>query len=257
MASPNQRLAILEKGEQLGILKPEHVQELAHLRAVQSLTGQGGSSRGGGGGTTADDKKALNTAQDQANAASATERLYDNVEPAIKRFDGGPMKGTIYDMVMPSSGGGFWDGVGSFLGSPVRALLPSQDKSDYKAIDTARQNRIALRQMEQKGVQTEGDAKRYGKSDIDATNYTANNLNIIRQNRVEAELTKMRAYMQSKWVAQYGSTSHASPNGTTYSQAVDNATKDYMQGTAQRVLHPAPPSTRRAPNNGWSVTEVK
>lgn len=215
-----------------------------------------GSAGGGAAKTTATDQKALNEAQDQAAAADSTLRLYNNVKPSIDRFDGGPAKGTLYDAVMPNQGGGFWDSVGAFVGAPVRALLPQQAKDDYQRIDAARSERIALRQKEQKGPQTDRDAAMYGKSDISATNSRAVNNQIIRQQTVESNLVRMRAYMQGKWVAKYGSTSHAAPNGMTYQQVVNNATKDYMQGTAQSILHPAPPSTRRA-SQGWSVTEVK
>lgn len=248
MARKSERQLLLERGEALGKLKPEHVAELAALRAQQ------GASPITGAKTEANDRKSLMEANERAAAADSSLRLYDRVTPSIDRFDGGPLKGTIYDMVMPNQGGGFWDGVGSFVGAPIRAVLPSQSKDDYQRIDAARNERIALRQKEQKGPQTDKDAAMYGKSDISATNSRAVNHSIINAQRQESELTKMRAYLESKWVARYGSTSKASPNGTTFTQAVQNATNDYM-GQAKR-RRAAPPSTRRASNDGWSVEEV-
>lgn len=246
MATNNERLKLLESGEARGILRPEHKAELARLRAA----GGGGAAKAK---TSAQDQKALTEGSDRAAAAGQSLRLYDNVTPALERFDPGPVKGSIYGMVMPNDGGGFWDGLGAVVGTPIRALLPQQDKDDYQRIDAARAERVALRQKEQKGPQTDKDATLYGKADIGANKSLSTNRKIVRDNKTESHLTQVRALLQSKWVGRYGSLSQASPNGTTFEQALRFAEKDFLQSKARRS---APPSTRRAAA-GWSVQEVK
>lgn len=243
MAAKSARQLLLESGEARGILRPEHVRELAALR---SSSGKGGSN------PTAPDRKALIDAADHTNAASKTIRLYNSVAPAIDRFNPGPLKGTLYDTVMPNEGGGFFDSLGAFVGAPVRALLPSQDKDDYQAINSAKAERIGLRSMEQKGVMAKNDEMQFKAADISASKSRNVNHAIMDRQRNEAHLTQLRTLMQSQWVAKYGSTSKSSPNGTTFQQAIADAESNFARRQAQR--RSAPPSTRQG---GWSITEVK
>ena len=241
MARQNERMQLLIRGEQQGVLRPEHVKELAALRATSTA-----------GTTTAPDKKALTDASDRSSAAGKTLRLYDSVAPAIERFNPGPLKGSVYDALMPNDGEGFWGGVGSTLGAPLRALLPQQDKDDYQRINAAQSERVALRQMEQKGPQTDKDAAMYRQADLSPTRTKAVNRDIIARGRTESHLVKQKAALLNKWVAQYGSPSAPNHNGFTFQQASDWLEQNY----AKQQRPAAPPSTRRA-NDGWSVQEVK
>jgi hypothetical protein len=246
MARKSQRQTLLESGEARGILKPEHAAELAALRA------KSGASASSGGEAKAQDRTGLLDAATRSTAASKSLRLYDSVQPAIDRFNGGPFKGTMYDMVMPNEGGGFLDNLGAVVGAPVRAILPGQDKDDYQRINSAKAERIGLRSMEQKGVMAKNDEIQFKAADISASKPRSVNSDIIARQRTESQLTKMRSLLESKWVARYGSTSKASPNGTSFLQASEDAERDFMRSQKRR----APPSTRRA-QGGWSAEEVK
>lgn len=243
----SERQKLLESGEARGILKPEHVAELAALRK------KSGIAPGAKVAPKAQDITGLTDAGVRAQAAGDSIRLYNNIQPAIDRFNPGPMKGTLYDMVMPNDGGGIMDSIGSFVGAPVRALLPNQDKDDFQKIDAARAERISLRQKEQKGTQTDRDAVLYGRADIGPNKSRAVNHSLIDQNKTKSQLVKIQAALQSQWVGRYGSITQLSPNGMSFDQAVNMAQKDYLKNRPS--ARTAPPSTRR--DDGWSVQEVK
>lgn len=220
------------------------------FRGGQWVNASGGS-RTSGFKAEANDRKGVMEASERADAAGKSLRLYDSVTPAIERFDPGPLKGAMYDMVMPNSGGGFLDSLGSVVGAPVRALLPSQSKDDYQRIDSARAERIGLRSLEQKGVMAKNDEIQFKAADIGPGKSTKVNRDIIARQRTESLLTRQRSYLHSKWVARYGSTSRASPNGTTFEQAVQEAESNFRNRTA-------PPSTRKKPAPaGWTITRIK
>lgn len=243
------RQARLEQGEALGKLRPEHQAELNAMRA------QSGGASGGKVKIEANDRKAVQEASLRAEAAGKSLRLYDSVAPAIERFNPGPLKGSMYDMVMPNEGGGFFDSVGAIVGAPVRALLPAQDKDDYQRINSARAERIGLRSMEQKGVMAKNDEMQFKAADISASKGKRVNADIVARQRMESNLTRIRSTLEQKWVSRFGSTSRAAPNGKTFAEIVDFAERDFMKARGPNRPK-APPSTRRA-QGGWSAEEVK
>lgn len=240
MARKTERQTLLERGEAQGKLRPEHKAELAAMRATI-----------GAPEAKASDKKALQEASERSDAARRSLRLYDSVQPAIDRFDGGPTKGTFFDAIMPNEGGGIADSIGAFAGAPIRALVPQQQIDDYQAINSARAERIGLRSMEQKGVMAKNDEIQFKAADISPSKTREANRGVLARSRTESILTKQRSYLESKWVSKYGSTANASPNGTTFEQALQEAQDNFSRSRQ------APPSTRKAADSGWSVTEVK
>lgn len=242
MSSPlNERIQRLQIGEAKGVLKPEHQAELDSYRRQGMIK----TPTGGGYGRADRDLKALQEASARSDAASKSLRLYDSITPALERFNPGPLKGTIYDMVMPNEGGGFLDGAGALLGGLVRPLLPDQDEDDYQRINAARAERIGLRSQEQKGVQAKNDEIQFRLADISPSKSFAVNRDIIDRQRTDSLLAKQRALLESRWINKYGSTATPNPQGTSFQEALEASLGRYEQGMRKSRLPSAPPSTRK------------
>lgn len=174
--------------------------------------------------TSTQDKELDRQRQGAAGAAEAKIRAAESVA-ALERLDSGPFRGAVLDMAIPTTGGGFWDGLGAaVVGAPMRMTGAINDKTiaDYQ---TANRNAtLDTRQSEtgEKGVQTEGDAARTLLSTL--TPHTADPQEIGKSINEKADRQIARTDFYTRWAQTYGSTAGVDE----YGRSVEKAFSDHM-----------------------------
>lgn len=140
-------------------------------------------------------------------AVDNTRRLYNQVEEVVKRFGTGPYRGGVVGFLTPEPDDGIVERViGSPLGwlAKTTGLLPEKDIADYQDLKAMQSERVAERQLEQKGVQTESDAARYKLADISPSNTIETNARIIARGRKAMDRASEKVTFYTKWANRFG-----------------------------------------------------
>ncbi len=225
-----------------------------------------GGRSGVGKGVQTLEAKQIADARQAAMSATETKAIYKNVDGALRRFRTSPGKASSFNAMTPDAPG-FLGGIKNIGSSILRGTLGytynDSDFDDYAYLKSQQSERVAERQMAQKGVQTESDAARYALADIGPDKPAAVNRRIVRDGNVKLTIAERRPRMMSKWIAKYGSLGSTSPNGWTYDDYEAYWRKGFRESVENQRQGPAAPrrtapQTKPAAPSGWSgFQEVK
>ena len=201
--------------------------------------------------TSPQDRIALNAASAKAQTERDASRDYDVTERAVRTMDTGPMKAGFIDAMTPSEGGGFWDKVGGVVGLVPRALgIIDQDTLDARdTLNTVAARSVTRGQALPPGPASDRDVALARTAAVNPYKGVKENLRIIEAARRDSGLEQTRNLLRSKWIAKFGSTSQASPNGMTFEEAQQIAERDFLKQpgskSARSSLPKPPPSVGR------------
>lgn len=215
--------------------------------AVKPPTGLVGSPVGGGGrggsrsGQSQEEQKKLNKLDEEAGAAYETHQQYGQVRDAMKRLKPGPFRGAMLDAAIPTEQTGPLGRLAATVLSPVTrwtGAISDQNVKDYQRVKGIQSKRVLNTQLEQKGVQTEGDARRMQMTDISPNQTLDTNLQVINSAEQAANRVQARAPFYTAWANKHG-LNGLDEQGRSVEQAF------------QQSLKATPPPTPE----GWSVVK--
>lgn len=217
-------------------------------------------SSGGGGRSkpSSDDMKALIAASDKASAERDASLEYDSLSKAVDDFDTGPVKARFLDMVLPDQDGGVLDTLGATVGLLARPFISERTIAARDRLNTASAQTALDGSQLMKGASSDKDTALMRTAGISPYKTKAENKRILSSAQRDSGLEQARALVKSRWIAKYGSLANASPNGMTFEQVQRIAEDDYLKrpGSKSARPRPAPPSTRKPSNSGWSIQKV-
>jgi len=217
------------------------------------------SGVGGKGNTSPQDRTALNAASAKAQTERDAMRDYDMTERAVRTMNTGPMKAGFLDAITPSEDGGFLDAAGAIVGLIPRAFI-SQDTLDARdTLNTVSARSVTRGQALPPGPASDRDVALARTAAVSPYKGINENLRIIEAARRDSGLEQTRNLLRSKWISRFGSTSQASPSGMTFEEAQQVAERGFLKELSSKsaVPRPAPPSTRKSRNAGWSIQKVE
>jgi hypothetical protein len=177
------------------------------------------SKAGGGGGVTKTDQTSMRDARQVADKARQAGIVYDQYEPAINRFEGGPDRASTLQSVTPMEGDGVLSSIyKKTIGGAYRWLaVPDQEQEDYAKVRAANVEGIKQRHDGEKGPQTDQDDTLNSLVEVSPFKDQALNKQIIQKGRLQQHIRIRLPEAQEYWVNKYGSLDAASPNGQGFS----------------------------------------
>jgi hypothetical protein len=204
--------------------------------------------------TYGEDRKAAMAARQLAAAERDAQQTYQALGQAVDTFD-----------TAPSPDDGWISGaLKGTVGTAVRALIPDSVENARSHINTARAQLQVLGDKSLKGPLTDKDMALLRLKGVDTYKLPEENRRVIREAQRDSEVRQLRALMTDRWISRFGSLTQASPNGTSFEDAMQGAEKDLIRNhwtpkpPARRSLPTPPPSVRSKPaTNGWGIRKVR
>lgn len=205
--------------------------------------------------TYGEDRKAAMAARQLAAAERDAQQTYQALGQAVDTFDTGPSRASLFDAITPSPDDGWISGaLKGTVGTAVRALIPDSVENARSHINTARAQLQVLGDKSLKGPLTDKDMALLRLKGVDTYKLPEENRRVIREAQRDSEVRQLRAIMSDRWISRFGSLTQASPNGTSFEDAMLGAEKDLIRNhwtpkpPARRSSLPKPPPavTRKA-----------
>lgn len=207
-----------------------------------------------GGGLGEQDQKFLNEMRAQIGGADETVRLLSDAAGAADRFGGGPTKAKWTKWGTAEEGGGLLDMLGALT---IGMGIPQQQKEDWQTLTGLQNDAVLLKQMAQKGPQTESDAVRMQLASLSPSKYPRVNAQTIGAAALNARLLQRKPSFYTNWAAKHGSINALDKSGRTVDQAwqafsgvAANAYKNDPRVKGLKANQGAKP---KALPNGWKI----
>ena len=159
------------------------------------------AGRGPRGELSVQDNKALNEMRDGHSAGLNVNRDYREVARALDRGRVTPENAGMLKAFIPEEGGGFFDSVGAWLGSP---FIEQQTKDDWNTLNALQSRRVMDAQIAQKGPQTEADAARLKLAEVSPYKSKQANIGVMLRGMADATLAKKKLPFMQKWANKHG-----------------------------------------------------
>lgn len=195
-----------------------------------------------------EDQKFINTMRENTGAIGETLGLLRNAEGLTRRMDPDTARwakwGTVED------GGGITDWLGAKIFGGM--TTPAQ-KEDYQNLTALQNDAVLLKQMAQKGPQTESDAVRMQLATLSPFKMRGPNATIIGNAALNAALSQRKPEFYTRWISRNGGLNSPDRQGRTVDQAWRQvealAARDFRRNQTAR------PAKRK--DDGWKIEEVK
>lgn len=199
--------------------------------------------------TTPQDMQMLRDASTRAETERDARRNYRSTRQAVLDMDTGPQKAAYLNAITSEEGGGFWDGVGSVLGSVARPFVSDKTWAARDHLNTV-SAKVALAGAQQmKGTSSDKDTSLMRMGGVSPYKTKRENLRILDEAERDGAFAQHRATLRSKWIARYGSVSAPGPNGMSYEEIAarqDAAVERALAVRKNGLPKPPPSATRRS-----------
>lgn len=212
-----------------------------------AASARGAPTNTGRAKTTPQDMQMLRDASTRAETERDARRNYRSTRQAVIDMDTGPQKAAYLNAITSEEGGGFWDGVGSVLGSVARPFVSDKTWAARDHLNTV-SAKVALAGAQQmKGTSSDKDTSLMRMGGVSPYKQPRENLRILDEAERDGAFAQHRATLRSKWIARYGSVSAPGPNGMSYEEiaARQDAAVEKALAVRKNGLPKPPPSVGR------------
>lgn len=212
--------------------------------------------------TTQQDMMMLRDSTAKAETERRARRDYAATRQAVEDMGTSPSKAGYLDAITPEQDGDFFDKVGGFLGTPLRAFVSNKTMDARDRLKTVSAQVALAGSQQMKGSSSDKDTALMRMSGVSDYKGRKENLRILDDAARQGAIEEHRASLKAQWINRFGSISAPGPHGLSYEQVATrqektvNEAMDYRQGVKKPALRTPPQSVTRRAAPGRAVYDV-